>query len=148
MASIYLKNAKRFVTERHSVYFKMIRKLVCSKYLENQPIILTINPRIFPLLYWFYFLSLNGEIFWRQWPAIYLKDAKRFVREKYSVRFRMIQKDESFRYLESQPICMVTWSLYDDVITKYFLGKIFFFNWNRYLQQAVNIFLELEKLSD
>ena len=37
-------------------------------------------------------------------------------------------------------ICMVIWSLYDDVTTKHFLGKIFYFNWNRYLQRAVNIF--------
>ena len=122
----------------------MIRKLVSSKYLEYQPIILTINPRIIPLLYWFYFLSKNGEIFWRQWPAIYLKNAKRFVREKHSVRFRMIRKDESFRCLESQPLCMVTWSLYDIVTTKYFRGKISYFNRNRFVQQAVNIFRNMK----
>ena len=122
----------------------MIRKLVSSKYLEYQPIILTINPHIIPLLYRFYFWSKNGEIFWRLWPAIYLKNTKRFVREKHSVRFRMIRKDESSRCLESQPLCMVTWSLYDIVTTKYFLGKIFYFNRNRFVQQAVNIFRNMK----
>ena len=35
---------------------------------------------------------------------------------------------------------MVTWSLCDDVTTKHFLGKILYFKWNRYLQEALNIF--------
>ena len=34
------------------------------------------------------------------------KKAKRFVREKHSVRFRMIRKDECSRYVESQPILL------------------------------------------
>ena len=72
------------------------------------------------------------------------RKAKRFVREKHSVPFRMIPKDNSSRYLESQPVCMVTWSLYDDVTTKHFLGEIFNFNWNRCLQQAVNIFRNMK----
>ena len=74
--TIYLKNGKRFVRQKHSVRFKMIRKDESSRYLESQPIILTINPRIFPLFYWFYFLSKNGEIFWKQWPRIYLEKQK------------------------------------------------------------------------
>ena len=61
------------------------------------------KPRYFPLFHWFYFSSKNSEILWWQWPAIYLQNAKRFVREKHSVRFNMIRKDESSRYLESQP---------------------------------------------
>ena len=122
----------------------MIRNLVSSKCLEYQPIILTINPRIIPLLYWFYFLSENGEIFWRQWPAIYFKNAKRFVGEKHSVRFRMIRRDDSSRCLESQPLLMVTWSLYDIVTTKYFRGKISYFNRNKFVQQAVNIFRNMK----
>ena len=39
--------------------------------------------------------ELKGEIFWGQWPGIYLQKAKRFVREKHSIRFKMIRKDES-----------------------------------------------------
>ena len=37
---------------------------------------------------------------------------------------------------------MVTWSLYDDVTNKHFLGKILYFKWNRYLQQSL-IFFEI-----
>ena len=47
----------------------------------------------------------------------------------------MIRKDESSRYLESQPI----W-LHNDATTKHFLGKILYFKWNRYLQQALKSF--------
>ena len=75
---------------------------------------------------------------------MYLKRAKTFVREEDSVQLKMKRKDVSSRYLESQPICMVTWSLYDDATTKHFLGKIFYFNWNRYLQHAVNIFQNMK----
>ena len=73
MARHLSQKAKRFVREKHSVRFTMIRKYESSRYLKSQPIILTINPRIFPLFYWLFFLGLIGEIFWRDWPGIYLK---------------------------------------------------------------------------
>ena len=44
---MYLERAKRFVKEKHSVRFKMVPKDVSSRYLESQPIILTINPVLF-----------------------------------------------------------------------------------------------------
>ena len=62
------------------------------------------KPRYLSTLLLVLFFELNGEIFWKQCSAIYLKKTKRFVREKHSVRFRMIRKDESSRYLQSQPI--------------------------------------------
>ena len=39
---------------------------------------------------------------------------------------------------------VVTCSLYDDVTTKHFRGKILYFKWNRYLQKALNIFSNMK----
>ena len=74
------------------------------------------------------FFGGNGKLY-------HLKKTNRFVREKHSVRFEMIRKYESSRYLESQ-------STY--VTTKHFLGKKLYFKWNKYLQQALNIFPKMK----
>ena len=113
----------------------MIRKDESSRYLESQPIILTINPPIFPLFYWFFFLVKMVKFFGGNGQPFISKTQKNLCREKHSVCFEMIRKYESSRYLESQ-------STY--VTTKHFLGKKLYFKWNRYLKQALNIFPKMK----
>ena len=58
---MYLERTERFVKEKHSVRFKMIPKDVSSRYLESQPIILTINPYFStPLLVLFFELKWSN----------------------------------------------------------------------------------------
>ena len=67
--------------------------------IDNKPRYLsTLLLVLFSEIKWWKFLGLMARHLSRK--------AKRFVREKHSVRFRMRRKDESSRYLESQPICL------------------------------------------
>ena len=56
--------------------------------IDNQPRYLSTLPLLL-------FFEIKWWNFWKQLPVIYLKKAKRFVREKHSVRFKMIRKLES-----------------------------------------------------